>query len=57
MKEQRPANITYPKGGVTCSKNSFVVNESLVFQINPNSLRDGKISALRVAETVSDFCN
>jgi len=27
------ANSTYPKGGVSCSKDSFVVNGSLFFQI------------------------
>ena len=27
------ANSTYPKGGVSCSKGSFVVNQTLVFQI------------------------
>ena len=27
------ANSTYPKGGVSCSKDSFVVNQTLVFQI------------------------
>ena len=26
-------NSTYPKGGVSCSKESFVVNATLVFQI------------------------
>jgi len=26
-------NSTYPKGGVSCSKDSLVVNGSLVFQI------------------------
>jgi len=26
-------NSTYPKGGVWCSKDSFMVNGSLVFQI------------------------
>jgi len=26
-------NNTYSKGGVSCSKDSFVVNETLVFQI------------------------
>jgi len=26
-------NSTYPKGGVSCSKDSFVVNQRLVFQI------------------------
>ena len=25
---------TYPKGGVSCSKDSFMVNQTLVFQIN-----------------------
>jgi hypothetical protein len=25
-------NSTYPKGGVSCSKGSFVVNEKLVFK-------------------------
>jgi hypothetical protein len=32
-REARTANITYPKGGVSCSKDSFVVNQTLVFQI------------------------
>lgn len=27
-------NSTYPKGGVSCSKDRFAVNETLVFQIN-----------------------
>jgi len=39
------ANSTYPKGGVSCSKDSFVVNGSLVFQIK----FCGKSPALRVA--------
>ena len=38
-------NSTYPKGGVSCSKDSFVVNQTLVFQIK----FCGKIPALRVA--------
>ena len=38
-------NSTYPKGGVSCSKNSFVVNQTLVFQIK----FCGKSPALRVA--------
>jgi hypothetical protein len=43
---RRPAcNSTYPKGGVSCSKDSFVVNEILVFQIK----FCGKSPALRVA--------
>jgi hypothetical protein len=51
-KKQRTANSTYPKGGVSCSKDSFVVNGSLVFQIK----FCGKSPALRVAanrQTVS----
>jgi len=44
-KEQRRHNSTYPKGGVLCSKDSFVVNGSLVFQIK----FCGKSPALRVA--------
>jgi len=44
--DRRPAcNSTYPKGGVSCSKDSFVVNETLVFQIK----FCGKSPALRVA--------
>jgi hypothetical protein len=38
-------NSTYPKGGVSCSKDSFGVNGSLIFQIK----FCGKIPALRVA--------
>jgi len=34
MKDRRAAtNRTYPKGGVSCFKDSFLVNGSLVFQI------------------------
>ena len=44
-KEQRTANSTYPKGGASCSKDSFVVNGTLVFQIK----FCGKSPALRVA--------
>lgn len=44
-KEQRRHNSTYPKGGVSCSKDSFVVNQTLVFQIK----FCGKSPALRVA--------
>jgi hypothetical protein len=39
------ANSTYPKGGVSCSKDSFVVNQTFVFQIK----FCGKSPALRVA--------
>jgi hypothetical protein len=38
-------NSTYPKGEVSCSKDSLVVNQTLVFQIN----FCGKSPALRVA--------
>jgi len=41
----RPHNSTYPKGGVSCSKDSFAVNQTLVFQIK----FCGKSPALRVA--------
>jgi len=45
-RKRKPAhNRTYPKGGVSCSKDSFVVNGSLVFQIK----FCGKSPALRVA--------
>jgi hypothetical protein len=44
--ERTPApNSTYPKGGVSCSKDSFVVNQTLVFQIK----FCGQNPALRVA--------
>jgi hypothetical protein len=43
--DRRPAcNSTYPKGGVSCPKDSFVVNQTLVFQIK----FCGKSPALRV---------
>ncbi|MCC6843453.1 MAG: hypothetical protein IT264_10250 [Saprospiraceae bacterium] len=38
-------NSTYPKGGVSCSKDSFVVHGTLVFQIK----FCGKSPTLRVA--------
>lgn len=38
-------NSTYPKGGVSCSKDSFVVNQTLDFQIK----FCGKSPAIRVA--------
>ena len=41
----RTHNSTYPKGGVSCSKDSFVVKQTLVFQIK----FCGKSPALRVA--------
>jgi len=46
LTERRAAtNSTYPKGGVSCSKDSVVVNQILVFQIK----LCGKCPALRVA--------
>jgi hypothetical protein len=42
----------YPKGGVSFSKDSFVVNESLVFQIK----FCGEIPALRVAAKRYSSC-
>ena len=38
-------NSTYPKGGASCSKDSFLVNQTLIFQI----MFCGKSPALRVA--------
>jgi hypothetical protein len=38
-------NSTYPKGGVSCSKDSLMVNQTLVFQIK----FCGESPALRVA--------
>jgi len=43
--KSRTANSTCPKGGVSYSKDSFVVNQRLVFQIK----FCGKSPALRVA--------
>jgi len=45
QKSMAAANSTYPKGGVSCSKDSFVGNQTLVFQIK----FCGKSPALRVA--------
>ena len=44
-KEGQTHNSTYPKGGISSSKDSLVVNGSLVFQIR----FCGKSPALRVA--------
>jgi hypothetical protein len=41
-------NSTYPKGGFSCSKDSFVVNQSLVLRINPPEA-DGENRQLLVA--------
>jgi hypothetical protein len=32
MRRKAAHNSTYPKGGVSCSKDSFVVNGTLVFE-------------------------
>ena len=45
MKSKPAHNRTYPKGGVSCFKDSFVVRQTLVFQIK----FCGKSPALRVA--------
>lgn len=33
MTRKTPYNSTYPKGGGSCSKDSLVINQTLVFQI------------------------
>ena len=43
--EHRTDNSTYPKGGVSCSKDSFVANQTLFFRMKVCS----KSPALRVA--------
>jgi len=46
QKQRMPAgNSTYPKGGVTCSKDRFIVAESLVLRMKFSA----KSPALRVA--------
>ncbi|MCE9540687.1 MAG: hypothetical protein K8R85_15920 [Bacteroidetes bacterium] len=50
MERKTTANNTYPKGGVSCSKDNFGVNGSLVFQIK----FCGKKPALRVAAKRQD---
>ena len=50
--DRTPApNSTYPKGGVSCSKDSFVVNQTLVFQMK----FCGKSPALRVALSAGTY--
>jgi hypothetical protein len=44
-KKRQRHNSTYPKGGVSCSKDSFEVNQTLVIQIK----FCGKSPALRLA--------
>ncbi|MCI1267830.1 MAG: hypothetical protein LKG19_14740 [Saprospiraceae bacterium] len=45
MERTAAHNSTYPKGGVSCSEDSFVANQTSVFQIK----FCGKSPALRVA--------
>jgi hypothetical protein len=45
IQQSTTANSTYLKGGVSCSKDSFVGNQTFVFQIKVY----GKSTALRVA--------
>jgi hypothetical protein len=47
MKRKITHNSTYPKGGVSCSKYRFLVNETFVLLINIC----GESPALRVAAT------
>ena len=51
QKEQRPANSTYPKGGVLCFQDRFVIIETFVLLINIC----GESPALRVAAKRSPF--
>jgi len=52
-REERTHNSTHPKGGVSCSKDSFVVNGSFVVQIK----FCGKSPALRELQTASSNFN
>jgi hypothetical protein len=49
--KSRTANSTNPQGGVSYSKDSFVVNQSLVLHINPPR-RMVKIATFAKPETV-----
>jgi hypothetical protein len=40
------------KVAVQCSADTFVVNQSLVLRINPESIRDGKIATFAKPENV-----
>jgi hypothetical protein len=53
IKKRPAAKRSYPKGGVSCSKDSFVINQTLAFQIK----FCGKSPALRVAEKRYASCN
>jgi hypothetical protein len=48
-KRKATHNSTYQKGGISHSKDSFVVNQSLVLRINLDSYRDGENRYLRQA--------
>jgi len=47
MNKQRIASSTFVIGGISCTSDSFVVAESSVLRINPDSYRDGKKPAHR----------
>ena len=49
MNKARTANRRLTKVAVQCSADTFVVNQSLVLRINPDSYRDGKNRHLRQA--------
>ncbi|MDP1814205.1 MAG: hypothetical protein Q8K92_07115 [Leadbetterella sp.] len=48
---------TYPKGGVSCSNDSYVVIQTLVFQIIPIAIKSCKSPALRVAAKLRVLLN
>jgi len=53
----RTANSTYPKGGASCSKDSFVVNQTLVFQIkfcgkSPAHLKAANVSGKHMCQAI-----
>ena len=47
--EEYSHNSTYPKGRASCSADTFEGIKSSVLRMNPDSYRDGKSPALRVA--------
>lgn len=47
--EARTANSTFAIGELSCSANRFVVAESSVLRIHPESFRDGECRRLRQA--------
>jgi hypothetical protein len=57
-KETRTPNNTYPKGGVSCSKDSFMGNQTLVFQIKFCGKSPGlRIAAKRYKQAVTTKLN